>query len=78
MAKSVARDTRRESTADCGPPGTAGAVVHFTSPHYDGWPGVQIRLELIEHDDLRERPEDAWLIQAPKRLAAEYVEANRS
>lgn len=52
--------------------------VCFTSPHYDGWPGVQIRLEAIDREELRERLEDAWLIQAPKRLAAAYVaEADR-
>ncbi len=47
--------------------------VYFTSPHYEGWPGVQIRLEAIGSDELRERLEDAWLIQAPKRLAAAYL-----
>jgi len=53
----------------------ANPDVYFTSPHYDGWPGVQIRLEAIDQEELRERLEDAWLIQAPKRLAAAYVEA---
>jgi hypothetical protein len=47
--------------------------VYFTSPHYDGWPGIQIRLEAIDREELRMRLEDAWLIQAPKRLAAAYV-----
>jgi hypothetical protein len=47
--------------------------VYFSSPHYRGYPGLQIRLELIEPDELRERLEDAWLIQAPKRLAAQYL-----
>jgi hypothetical protein len=47
--------------------------VYFTSPHYDGWPGVQIRLEAVDRDELQMRLEDAWLIQAPKRLAATYV-----
>lgn len=54
----------------------ANSEVYFSSPHYDGWPGVQIRLENIEADELRERLEDAWVIQAPKRLAAAYIEAN--
>jgi hypothetical protein len=54
----------------------ANPEVYFSSPHYDGWPGVQIRLENIDADELRERLEDAWLIQAPKRLAAAYIEAN--
>ena len=47
---------------------------YFSSPHYDGWPGVQVRLEAIDREELRERLEEAWLIQAPKRLAAAYVE----
>jgi hypothetical protein len=46
--------------------------VYFTSPHYNGYPGVQIRVEAIDRDELQERLEDAWLIQAPKRLAAEF------
>jgi hypothetical protein len=54
----------------------ANPEVYFSSPHYQGYPGVQIRLELIDRDELRARLEDAWLIQAPKRLAAEYVSEN--
>lgn len=46
--------------------------VYFSSPHYDGYPAIQIRLERIERDELAERLADAWLIQAPKRLAAEF------
>jgi hypothetical protein len=52
----------------------ANPEIYFSSPHYDGYPGVQIRLELIDREELAERLEDAWLIQAPKRLAAEYLE----
>ena len=54
----------------------ANLDAYFSSPHYDGWPGVQIRLEQIDREELRERLEDAWLIQAPKRLAAAYVADN--
>jgi hypothetical protein len=50
--------------------------VYFTSPHYNGWPGVQIRLEAIDRDELQMRLEDAWLIQAPKKLAAAYAAEN--
>ena len=49
--------------------------VYFSSPHYEGYPAVQIRLELLDPDELRERLEDAWLIQAPKRLAADLAQA---
>jgi hypothetical protein len=51
----------------------ASPEVYFASPHYQGYPGVQIRLELIDREELRERLEDAWLIQAPKRLATEFL-----
>lgn len=51
----------------------ANPDVYFTSPHYNGFPAVQIHLEEIDEDELRERLEDAWLIQAPKRLASAYV-----
>jgi hypothetical protein len=51
----------------------ANPDVYFTSPHYDGYPAVQIRVEQIDRDELRDRLEDAWLIQAPKKLAAAYV-----
>ena len=51
----------------------ANPDVYFTSPHYDGYPGVQIRLEAIDEEELRSRLEDAWLIQAPKRLAAQLA-----
>jgi hypothetical protein len=50
--------------------------VYFSSPHYDRYPGVQIRLEHIERQELFERLEDAWLIQAPKRLASEYLSSD--
>jgi hypothetical protein len=51
----------------------ANPDAYFSSPHYAGYPGLQIRLEHITEDELRERLEDAWLIQAPKRLAADYL-----
>jgi hypothetical protein len=51
----------------------SNAEVYFTSPHYTGFPAVQIRVEVIERDELEERLEDAWLIQAPKKLASAYV-----
>jgi hypothetical protein len=47
---------------------------YYVTPHYNGYPGVIIRLAAISRDELFERLEDAWLIQAPKKLAADYVE----
>jgi hypothetical protein len=52
----------------------ANPEAYFTSPHYHGYPAIQIRLDAIDAEELRERLEDAWLIQAPKRLAAAYIE----
>jgi len=52
----------------------ADPSVYFTSPHYAGFPAVQIRVDAIDRDELHDRLEEAWLIQAPKKLAAEYVE----
>src|SRR5262249_41227451 len=46
--------------------------VYFTTPHYDGYPAVLIRLEAIELDALAELIENAWRVQAPKRVVAAY------
>lgn len=47
--------------------------VYFSTPHYEGYPAVLIRLEAIERAELAERIEDSWLLRAPKRLAAEFL-----
>jgi hypothetical protein len=49
--------------------------VYFTTPHFDGYPAVLVRLEEIGLDDLRELIVEAWLARAPKRLAREYAES---
>ena len=46
--------------------------VYFTTPHYDGYPYVLVRLESVEMDQLVELIEDAWRIRAPKRLISEF------
>ncbi len=46
--------------------------VFFTTPHYDGWPYLLVRLEAVELGTLEELIEDAWRIRAPKRLVAEF------
>ncbi|HEY1357736.1 MAG TPA: MmcQ/YjbR family DNA-binding protein [Thermoleophilaceae bacterium] len=50
--------------------------VFFTTPHFDGYPAVLVRLEEISEEDLREVVVEAWLVRAPKRLAKEYAERN--
>jgi hypothetical protein len=46
--------------------------VFFTTPHYDGWPYVLVRLAQVERGQLRELIEDAWRLSAPKRVLAVY------
>jgi hypothetical protein len=46
--------------------------VFFTTPHYDGYPYVLVRLEAVDLQELTELIEDAWRIQAPKRVVKAY------
>ena len=48
------------------------ADVYFTTPHFDGYPAILVRLDRITVPDLEELLVEAWLCRAPKRLAAEY------
>ena len=43
-------------------------AVFFTTPHYDGYAYVLVRLDRIGHDLLAELVEDAWRLRAPKSL----------
>ena len=47
--------------------------VFFTTPHFDGYPAVLVRLDQIGLEDLRETIVEAWLARAPKRLVDEYL-----
>jgi hypothetical protein len=47
--------------------------VCFTTPHFDGYPAILVRLDLIGVEDLEELIVDAWLARAPKRLADAYL-----
>jgi len=49
--------------------------VYFTTPHFDGYPAVLVRLERIGETELAEVLGEAWLAQAPKRLAKSYLES---
>lgn len=50
--------------------------VFFTTPHFDGYPAILVRLDRIAGDDLREVIVEAWLARAPKRLATAYVDTS--
>lgn len=47
--------------------------VYFTIPHFDGYPAVLVRLDAVSADRLEEIVTEAWLIRAPKRLAASFL-----
>jgi hypothetical protein len=49
--------------------------VYFTTPHFDGYPAILVRLANISLDELEELLVEAWLVQAPKRVAKAYLEA---
>lgn len=49
--------------------------VFFTTPHFDGYPAILVRLDRIGPDDLNELITEAWLARAPKRLAKAYMDA---
>jgi hypothetical protein len=47
--------------------------VYFTTPHFNGYPAVLIRLDRIDEAGLTEFLTEAWLTRAPKRLAKEFL-----
>ena len=51
--------------------------VFFTTPHFDGYPAILVRLERIAGAELEEVVTEAWLVRAPKRLAESYLEGSR-
>jgi len=51
----------------------AGPAACFTTPHFDGYPSVLVRLDEIRVGDLKELIVESWLARAPKRLAREYL-----
>jgi hypothetical protein len=48
-------------------------TVYFTTPHFDGYPAVLVRLAEIEVRDLVELITEAWLTQAPRKLVQEFL-----
>jgi hypothetical protein len=50
--------------------------VFFTTPHFDGYPAILVRLDRISVEDLNEVIVEAWLARAPKRLVDAYLEAS--
>jgi hypothetical protein len=53
--------------------------IFFTTPHWNGYPGVLIRigdLAQLERDELRDLVVDAWLCRVPKRVAKAWLAEN--
>src|ERR1700744_2601058 len=50
--------------------------VYFTTPHFDGYPAVLVKLAAIDQRGLRELIVEAWLTQAPRRLVQEFLAEN--
>lgn len=48
----------------------------FTTPHYDGYPTVLVRLEEVDVDELTELITDSWRNKAPKRVLKAYLDAH--
>ncbi|WP_410818145.1 MmcQ/YjbR family DNA-binding protein [Micromonospora sp. 050-3] len=46
--------------------------VYLTTPHFDGYPAVLVRLDRINPSELIEVITEAWYARAPKRLAATH------
>ena len=54
--------------------------VFFTTPHFDGYPAVLIRipdLARIDRDELEDAVVEAWLTRAQKRLAKAWLDEHR-
>jgi hypothetical protein len=57
----------------------AGGPPFFTTPHFNGYPAVLVRipdLEQLDEDELRETVVEAWLTRASKRVAKAWLAAN--
>jgi hypothetical protein len=53
--------------------------VYFTTPHFNGYPAILIRipdLEQLSRDELRDLVVDSWLTRAQKRVAKAWLAEN--
>jgi hypothetical protein len=46
-------------------------ALFFTTPGYDGWPLIMLRLSEVDMERLAELVTDAWRMRAPRELAAD-------
>jgi hypothetical protein len=53
-----------------------GRGVYFTTPHFDGYPAILVRipdLRRLDREELRELVVEAWLTRAQKRIAKAWL-----
>lgn len=48
--------------------------IYFTTPHFDGYPAVLVRLPKITLKELKGLILEAWLARAPKRIVSAYLQ----
>jgi len=48
-------------------------AVYFTTPHFDGYPALLVRLTKISVKELKSLLVEAWLARAPDRVAKEFL-----
>jgi hypothetical protein len=46
--------------------------VYFTTPHFDGYPAVLVRLDKIARRELKDLILEAWLARASKRAVTDF------
>lgn len=47
--------------------------IYFTTPHFNGYPAVLVRLDKIDPQGLEELVVEAWVARAPPKLAASFL-----
>lgn len=52
-------------------------AVYFTTPHFDGYAAVLVKLAEIDIRALEELITEAWLTQAPRKLVQEFLADSR-
>lgn len=45
----------------------------FTIPHFEGYPGLLVRLDAVDRARIEEIITDAWLARAPSRVAKKWL-----
>ena len=51
-------------------------AIYFTIPHFDGYAAILVLLERSGVEELEELIIEAWLLRAPKRVVAAYLESS--